>query len=155
MWLVEGSRLCDSSGGLLWVRDKRRGDAVSNGIRRIFVLPLVDQSCSLELISTCICMCQPEAPSSTFCCLLIQSRASFAPRYMQRHLTGISQSKFVTVERPCSKPYWIRGRNKWLLKAGKQGDLLKGIFIIDNTERAGHRQFIHSLQLQAHSWLTA
>lgn len=149
-----------------------RGLVVGEGRRRVkggsqfemdltgFVfLPQVDQSCSLGLISTCICM-SARTPERDFFCLLIQSEPSFTACYTYRPLTDTSQSEFVrhsraAVELSCPVPYWIRGRNEWLLKAGKQSDLLEGIFIIDNTEGTGQRQFIHSLQVQAHSWLTA
>lgn len=152
MGLAEGSCSCGSSGGLLWVRDE--GVALVQfqmELAGFVFLPQVDQSCSLGLISTCICMCQYELD---FFCLLIQSEPSFTPHYTYRHLTDISQSKFVrhspaALELPCLVSYWIRRRNERLLKASKQGDLLKGIFIIDSRERTG--QFIHSLQLQAYS----
>lgn len=59
-------------------------------------------------------------------------------------------------ELPCPVSYWIRGRNEWLLTAGKQewpvegdgGGGKGGIFFIDNIQRSGQRRFIHSLPLQ-------
>lgn len=126
-------------------------EAVSKGIKRIYVPPprwsvmFIRTNLNIYLhVSAWTGDHNPPTP-------LIQYELSFTLCYICSHLTDISQSKFVrhswaALELPCPMPYWIKGRNKRLLKGSKQGDLLKGDFHYQQ-HRTGQPGFIHSPQL--------
>lgn len=113
----------------------RRGSQFPMDLTGFAFLSQVDQSCSLALISTCICMCQPKQrgrlflPPPNLIRAVFHSSLHVPTSWLWRLAV---QSSSVTVEQPWScralVPDWIRGRNDWLSKAGKQSGSLKGDF---------------------------
>lgn len=141
-----GLRLC-----LLWVVGMKTN---SNGINRTCVPPpQVDQSCSLELISTCICMCQLEPPPAPLFLPPNSIRAVFhAALHVQTsdgRLAVLSLS--VTVEPPQQRCralslIGLKGETNDYWRRANRATYSKQIFFY-------YRQ--HSERGLTHRWLTA
>lgn len=140
MGLVQASDPCDSSGGLLWVRDEggEGGGAVSNGISRICV-PSLGWSVMFIRVNLSVDLhVSAWTTELDFIFLLIQSEPSFTPCYMCGRLTDNSQSKFVlSLLSGCGAvPYWIRGKADDYWRQANRVTCWRGF--TDNTENWTH-----------------
>lgn len=142
-----------------WGMEERMGgSAVSNGFNRICVPP---PGWSVMFIRTNLNMylhVSAREAQRDFFWLLIQSEPPFTARYMYRHLTDISQSKFVRHSLAAAallRLIGLEGETNDYWRRANRLTCWRG-FSLSTTERGLDRgRSFTVLQVHAHGWLTA